>query len=942
MKNKFVNLHAHSVYSIGDGLGMPSQHIDFAIKNGLEAHAFTDHGNMSNIANAELHMRKIRETNPDFKIIRGNEMYFHPSISDWHSQREKFKEQEIKEEDSETTTIVEDEDETKESSKTKKPKNESQKILRQRGHLVVLAKNKIGLQNLYALTSKSYHKDNFYFYPRVDFEMLKKHSEGLIVSSACLGSALNTFSGFWPWLRDGIGNEADVLKKQEEMCSKFYQIFKENFFLELQWNAIPEQHLLNKNLIDISKKLGIPLISTADCHYPDPKVWKEREVYKKLAQLNKTKEPTLEDIPNKLSDMKYELFPKNFEQMIEAYERYSKQCDFYYDDNLIHESIQRAGWLADQVENYKLDNKIEIPNCFTPSGKTSTQHLKDICIQGLKVKNKESNKDYLERLEYEIDVIDKRGMSDYFLTMKQIVDFAAKTSLPSIARGSAGGSLISYLAGITQLDPIRFDLQFERFITVDDPTSFPDIDTDFEDPGKLREDLTREWKEEYNLDVIPISNYTSFKVKSLLKDLSRLLSIPFQEVNEVTNKIFSEASKPAKIKHDIETGMYEPTYQDCIEFSPSFNQFLKKYPVLSQYFEEIAGNLKNCSRHAAGVIVLENAFEKLPLIATKGEYQTPFTEGQRVRELEPLGFLKLDLLGLATLKMIHRCIELILEEKLGRMPSNDECKDWYNENLHPDVLDLDNKKVYENVFEDGKWIGIFQFSQRPVQSFAKRVKPKNINELCDVTSIFRPGPLAANVDQKYLSEETSETLKNSKLKSVFAKSKGHLIYQETIAKYANEIGDFSLADGNKLRKLLTKKGIGDTKEKLDKFKKQILEKGQQKGIPKYLLDSIWSDLERSSQYLFNRCIEENVLVEKEDGTVLKIKDVEVGNKINSKNGFVEIVNKYDNGTKDLYEVELENGKIIKVTLDHKFETNFGMLPLSEILSSEKEIYILCK
>ena len=935
MTKNFANLHAHSGYSVGDGLGMPSKHIDFAISNGLNAHAFTDHGNMSNIANAELHMRKIRERNPDFKVIRGVEAYFVPSLTEWQQMKDRFAiETEQNSDDDDVGTPVENEEETK--SGGGKQKNENQRALRQRGHLVILAKNAVGLKNLYQLTSKSFSKDNFYYYPRIDFEMLKRHREGLIISSACLGQAGTVFTGFWPWQKEGIGNEADVMKKQRELYAKFQAIFGENFFLELQWNAVPEQHVLNKNLIDIGKDLGIPLISTADCHYPDPKLWKEREVYKKLAQLGKTKDLTIEDLPTKLSDMPYELFPKNAEQMIESYERYSKQCGVYYNDSLIHDSIFRTGQIADSIENYKLDTTIRLPTCFTPKGKTATEHLKTLCEKGLVDKGLSTKTEYQERLSYELGVIDARGMSEYFLTMKAVVDTAKKTGFTGIARGSVGGALISYLTEITQIDPIRFDLQFERFITVDDPTSFPDIDTDFEEPAELKEVLTEEWKTEYGLDVVPISNYNTLKLRNLLKDICRLQNVPYQEVNDITNKIFSEATKPAKIKHDVESGMYEPNFEDAVEFSPSFRDFLKRYPTVADYLGTLSGEIKNLSTHAAGVLIAEDANEQLPLIAAKGKVQTPFTEGQRVRELEPMGFLKFDLLGLATLRMIHRAIELVLEKDLGYRPAFKECQEFYDRHLHPDVIDFKDQKVYNEVYHEGKWIGIFQFAQRPVQQFAKRVRPTSLEELSDVTAIYRPGPLAAGVDKKYLETAEQEYRKYPELKSVFEASKGHLIYQETISKFANEVGDFSLAEGNKLRKLLTKKGIGDTKTKLEKYKKGILENGAKKGIPSYILNGIWTDLERSSQYLFNRCLAEDVEVETTTGNK-RICDVTAGELVNSVNGFVPVLNVFDQGVKEVVQVEFEDGRTVSATLDHKFQTKLGMLSLKQILEEDLEI-----
>lgn len=851
-KKEFVNLHAHTGYSIGDGMGQPSKHIDFAIKNGLNAHAFTDHGNMSNVASAYIHQQKLIKEGKQFKLIFGNECYFVPSIDEWRQKKEQHKidQEELKKksnlvEDDDVGTVVEDESETKSGLKNDKSKD---KELRQRSHLVLLAKNKEGYKNLCKLTSLSGYGDNKYYYPRIDFDMLKKHGQGIIASSACLGGVSVGACDFW---KENVP-DSQVIQNQINMTKRFQEVLgKDNYYLELQWNRIPEQHRLNQMLIEVSQKTGAKLISTADCHYPDPKLWRDREIYKKLAQLNKKTEYTVADIPNTIDEMHYQLYPKNYEQMVQAFEQYSKECNVSYDRNLVLGTFDLAAQIGNEyIDSYKLDTDIRLPTCFTPEGKTSDEHLKDLCYQGLRSKNLHNNSKYLERIEYELDVISKRKMSDYFLVANEAIRVSTKSQIPSIGRGSASGCLISYTLGITNIDPIRFELYFERFIDVEG-NDWPDIDIDFEDPAKLKEDLALEWKEKYNVDVVPVSNYNVFNIKNLTKDLAKFYDVPFQEVNDVTSKIDKEATSLAKAKHDVESGVINLSYDDCLEFSESFRNFMYKYPQIAASMENLSGEKKNCAKHAGGLAISENMDERLPLINVKGKFQTPFAEGQRARELEPMGFLKFDFLGLSTLVMIHGTIENILKPKLGRAPEFSEVLEFYNKYLHTDVIDFNDQEVYKNIFKEGKFCGIFQFSQKPVQAFAKKVEPTTIDELAIITAIFRPGPLAAKVDVQYLEQKGKEQkYANKVLEEVFGPTKGFLIYQETIAQIANKLAGMTLVEGNKLRKLLVKKGI--SKEELDKYKDKFINGCLKNGYDKHLVDEIWKNFERSKNYLFSK------------------------------------------------------------------------------------------
>lgn len=268
---KFVGLHAHSVFSIFDGLGYPNDHIDFAVENGMDALALTDHGNMNGLSYQVLHAKKLNKEGKNFKPIFGIEAYFIDSLSKWKDDYSEIqKNKKVKEEEN-SAVVVEDEEATK---------REEKNILNRRAHLVLLAQNQTGLNNLFTLVSKSYEPNNFYRYPRIDLEMLREHNEGIIVSSACMGGPLS--KDYWNNREKGDDSIQEAMAKT---IGNFTSIFGDRFYAELQWNAIPEQHEINKHIIKAAGKAGVETISTADSHYPRPELFKDRELLSSLAGL---------------------------------------------------------------------------------------------------------------------------------------------------------------------------------------------------------------------------------------------------------------------------------------------------------------------------------------------------------------------------------------------------------------------------------------------------------------------------------------------------------------------------------------------------------------------------------------------------------------------------------------------------------------------------------
>jgi DNA polymerase-3 subunit alpha len=848
-KIPFVGLHAHSVAgSIFDAIGYPDEHMDFCYENGGEALALTDHGNMNGFSHQFLHWQKMKAEGKEFKPIFGVEAYFLPSIEEWQEEYDRIKAdaklaKTLAKAGDTSGATVEDEEASKKAVKS---------VINRRRHLVLLAQNQTGLNNLFKLISESYREENFYRYPRVDYKLLDKYSEGVIASSACLGGP---YAGNY-WANREEGPEA-VRAAMRETSKEFVKVFGDRWYGELQWNNIPEQHELNKYIIETCKEFDITLISTADSHYPNNEAWKDRELYKRLGWLGKGTPAWAEDnteLPEGVEEIGYELYPKNGNQMWDAYKYYSKVGGHEYDDELVMNSITETHNIAfNRVEDFVPDTSVKLPDFVVPAGFTATSALVNYALEGLRQRGLHESKEYTDRLKMELDVIDDRGFSKYFLTMKAISDKANEVQLTGPGRGSAAGSLVAYVLGITQIDPIKYGLLFERFLRKD-ATDYPDIDYDVAEPMELKELLMDDWGKN---SVVPISNWNTLQLKSLIKDISKFYGIEFMEVNKVTSSMIFEATPAAKMKHGIKAGVYTPTWEEVMELSPSLRGFLVKYPHIKTHVEALVGQVRSCSRHAGGVLIADDLNEHMPIISSGGVRQSPWAEGQNLRHLEPLGFIKFDLLGLSTLRMIEGAIRHILIRHFDTpSPTFEDVQKFYNKHLHPDVVDFDDQNVYKNVFQRGNFAGIFQFTEQRAQEFCANAKPKSLVDISAITSIYRPGPLSANVHEQYIQAKSMPheiDYLNEHVKDVTQETYGFLIFQEQIALLAHKLGkNLTLDEGNMLRKVLTKKGTGKAARVKNKLKKKFVDGCVEKGIRQREAEDMWERFEYFSGYGFNK------------------------------------------------------------------------------------------
>ena len=844
-KIPFVGLHAHSVAgSVFDGFGYPQDHMDFAYENGMAALALTDHGNMNGLSYQVIHAKKMKDAGKIFKPIFGVEAYFVPSVDDWKQEYDRVKadkKQARKVIDDSDKVSAEDEDASKKKSKNK---------INARRHIVLVALNQTGLNNIYKLVSESHQGDNFYRYPRIDYDLLKKHGEGVMASSACLGGV---YAGDY-WDNKDDGDEA-ILEAMRKTTTNMVDALGDRWFGELQWNNVPAQHELNKYVIKMHEEFGIELISTADSHYPSPDAFKDRELYKRLGWLGKTNKPEwlTSELPIDVDELGMELYPKNGDQMWASYKKYSEECGMEYDDDLIYDSLVKTHWIAHElVDDFMPDDTVRLPGFVVPEGATAEQTLIKDCIAGLRGFGLADQQEYVDRLKHELKVINNRGFSKYFLTMKAISDVANEHMLAGPGRGSAAGSLVAYVLGITQVDPIKYGLLFSRFLR-SDATDYPDIDYDVSDAFGLKEILAEKWGE---TTVVPISNFNTLQLRSLIKDIGKFYGVPFTEVNPVTSRMVKEATPRAKADHGIRAGVYSPTFEEVMKYSESLISFLEKYPHIKTHVEALVGQVRSTSRHAGGVVIGEDLDKHMPLICSGGVIQTPWSEGQNVRHLEPLGYIKFDLLGLSTLEMIQSAVSHVLKRYHNiENPTYEDIKAYYDKTLHPDVLDLNDKKVYKNIFHKGKFAGIFQFTNSGAQRLSKSSKPNDIIDISAITSIYRPGPLSAGVDKSYIKAKRDKTKKylNDVVEEVTKETFGFLIFQEQIALLAHKLGDgVTLEEGNKLRKLLTKKGTGKGFDEKEDIRKRFIKGCMDKSMSQKDAENIWQNFEYFSGYGFNK------------------------------------------------------------------------------------------
>ena len=861
--NRFVGLHAHcGTGSPYDGLGYPSQHIDFVLSNEMDAWALTDHGNGNGLAHAHTYAKKLKKNGQKYRQIYGVEFYFVPSLSEWRLAYEAHRE-EVRlaksEKKAKESTDINSEDEVsgglviENEEETKSDYDHEKNNWKRRYHLVVLAKNQKGLQNLFTLVKKSY-TDGFYRFPRIDYNLLKMHGEGLIVSTACIGGYPASLIA----RGEAFGkSDSGILTDLENMSDRFIDaVGRDNFNLEIQFNSLTMQHKTNRHLIALHEKTGIPLVATADSHYYSRDMWEARELYRKLGRMG-ARGDAMPALPA-FEDLKCELYPKNADQMWEEYKKHVPDYDFYAGkDQIISDAIERSYDITwDQCDEVWFDESAKLPSFDAPGNPAFNQLVKRV-KDALVEEGLHENPEYVERTKTELSDIKFLGFENYFLTMTKVFDLACQSTIIGPGRGSGAGSLVNYLLGITTTDPIKYGLLWERFLHRA-KAGWPDIDTDAGDRDVLIDASRELFGEEA---VVPVSNFNTLKLKSLIKDVAKFYGIDFGEVNAMTNKLEKQVMHKAMGDHE-EKSTYILTHEDCLKYSDDYLEFMHKYPKVSEQVQKLFMESRSIGRHAGGVLICPDLEKHMPLIKVRGELQTPWSEGMNFRHLEPNGFLKFDFLGLTTLKMVEDCIRLILRNQGNQSPAFADISKFFDDNMNCRYNNLDDQKVWEHVYHKGRFVQVFQFTQQGARNFCRRAKPRTIEELATITAIYRPGPLAAKVDKKYV--KTKREAENGNpvqydhpvIKEILSETYGFISFQEQFMLLAQRLAGFDKGASDKMRKTLVKKSLdsnaGKAKERVELRKKFVNGAVELSGMNRDRAEDLYETIEFFSGYGFNK------------------------------------------------------------------------------------------
>ena len=660
-------------------------------------------------------------------------------------------------------------------------------------HLVLLAKNETGFKNLIKLSSRAY-LEGMYYKPRIDKAILREFSEGLIATTACM-------KGEVPYkLRRGQREQA--IKAAEE----YLEIFGEDFYFEIQNHHIPEEAAVYPQIYELAKEMGVPVIATNDNHYVNKG---DHEAHDILLCLQTGKD---RDDPNRMRYGTEELYLKSPDEM---YQMFKDKSEVLENTLAIEEKID---FEVDFSNRYLP----EFPIPDTEGSITPDEYLKRLTYRGAEQNYPEMTDEIKKRIDYELGVIKHMGFAGYFLITQDFINAAKAKDIPvGLGRGSAAGSIVSYNLGITQVDPLKYDLLFERFLNPD-RISMPDIDIDF--CVERRDEVIEYVKEKYGRkNVAQIITFGTMASKGVVRDVSRVLKIPIQQADTISKMIPAKAGKGMPLQKAIEE---VPEIKELAEREDPQLKELFKYALT------LEGIARHTSIHAAGIIITpEETDNYVPLFKTKeGDIATQWTMGWS----EAIGLLKMDFLGLRNLTVIQKA-EKLISKRLGKKFSVSEAP-------------LDDKKTFK-LFGDGLTVGVFQFESSGMQEYLKKLKPSRIEDLIAMNALYRPGPMSMIdefIDRKY-GRHKIEYL-HPDLEPILKETYGIIVYQEQVMRIASDLGGFSLAQADLMRRAMGKKKKEVMEEQRDKFIAGCIENGIEKKTAKEIAELIV----KFAQYGFNK------------------------------------------------------------------------------------------
>ena len=749
----FVHLHLHTQYSLLDGMIRLEDLFKKAREYKMPAIAITDHGNMFGAIDFYQHAYKH-----GVKPIIGCELYVAPNkLTDRTAGGESAK------------------------------------------HLIVLVKNAQGYKNLMKLTTAGYLK-GFYYRPRVDKELLKECHEGLIASSACLHGEIADL------IMQGNIEEA------KKVARHYQDIFGEdNFYLEIMENGIPEQKIANVGLLEISSDLSIPLIATNDCHYLERD---HAEAHDILLCIQTGKTIKDADRMSLSTDQFYFRSPEEMHQLFsltpEALSNtvsIAERCNFSLETGKFY------------LPNFEIKNPEESLNEYLErKAREGLEKLFPVILKGHKENEAAIKEKYEKRLNEELEIIKSMGFAGYFLIVSDFVKHAKHNNIPvGPGRGSAPGSLVAYAIRITNIDPIRYNLFFERFLNPSRIT-MPDIDIDFCQEG--RDEIIRYVTEKYGQDkVSQIITFGKMQAKGVVRDVGRALDIPYSEADRIAKLI---------------PNTLNITLNEAIKAEPRLAQEEKNNPQIAKLLSLsriLEGINRHASTHAAGVVISDVPLvERVPLCSPKDDVVSQYS----MNDIQTVGLTKFDFLGLKTLTVIKNTLSFIKESK--------------DIEIDIDNLPLDDKKTYELLMK-GETDGIFQLESSGMRDLAINLKPDHIEDIIALIALYRPGPM------KMLPEFTARKQGKTKisyelpqLEAILKETYGIILYQEQVMQIASIIGGYSMSEADTLRKVMSKKKAAE----MDKEKPKFLEGARKHKINENKAKTIWEQMETFAEYGFNK------------------------------------------------------------------------------------------
>ena len=667
----------------------------------------------------------------------------------------------------------------------------SQGIQEAANHLILLAKDDQGYKNLMKLVSAGF-LEGFYYRPRIDKEILRKHAQGLIGLSACLRGEIPQM------ILSG------QIQKAQKISGQFNDIFGQgNFYFELQDNKISEQKTVNKTLVDLSKKLSIPLVATNDVHYLNRSDARSHD-----ALLCIQTQTTLSN-PNRLKFSTDEFYFKTAHQMKELFGE-------------LPEALTNTITIAESC-NVELDfGKTYLPRYRPPEGKTREEFLRQLSEQGLKKRYKDKiDKENRGRLDHELEIIKNSGYISYFLIAWDFIHYAKEKGIPhGPGRGSAAGSLVSYVLGITDIDPLKYGLIFERFLNPE-RVSLPDIDIDF--CYERRNDVINYVIEKYGKhNVAQIITFGTMGAKAVVRDVGRVMGMPYAEVDKIAKLI------PNDLNIRLTTALQaEPELKLLYKESSQVKELLDTSLTLE-------GLTRHASTHAAGVVISEGELtDYIPLFKTS---DGQITTGVAMGSLEKIGLLKMDFLGLRTLTVIDKTIKIIKRMKAIE--------------LDIENISLEDKETYR-LLSLANTVGVFQLESKGMRDLLKKLRPEKFEDLIALLAIYRPGPIGSGMVDDFVKRkhgQISITYDDEHLKPILEETYGIIIFQEQVMRIASELAGFNLSQADILRRAMSKKDS----EVMEEQRKYFVDGCVKKGINKRVANKIFNLIEYFAGYGFNK------------------------------------------------------------------------------------------